>query len=139
VLNLVVNARDSAPKAGILIELRNIAAGVFDPLSWPELAPGDYVECRISDDGAGMSPAVLRRACEPFFTTKTEGKGTGLGLAQVYGFARQSGGSVKIESALGVGTSITILLPRAASPHANGADATEPDTRSENPQTADAG
>ena len=77
--------------------------------------PGDYVAVRVTDNGTGMSPEVLARVFEPFFTTKGPGNGTGLGLAQVHGLAVQSGGDVYIESKLGEGTTVTLLLPRATS------------------------
>jgi CheY-like chemotaxis protein len=77
-----------------------------------ELSPGDYVCLSVSDNGSGMSEAVLARACEPFFTTKELGKGSGLGLAQVYGFARQSGGGLVIDSAVGEGNTVSVYLPR---------------------------
>jgi signal transduction histidine kinase len=79
-----------------------------------ELAPGDYVGVSVIDDGEGMSPGVLRRATEPFFTTKGR-RGTGLGLSQVYGFVRQVGGALRIESAPGAGTAVHLLFRRA--PH----------------------
>ena len=80
-----------------------------------DLTPGEYVVVRVSDTGVGMSPEVQRRAFEPFYTTKDVGKGTGLGLAQIYGFARQSGGTVTIDSVPGKGTTVRLYLPRAAS------------------------
>jgi signal transduction histidine kinase len=114
VMNLVVNARDAMPKGGsIAISAFNLPKAEFDRYSWPELSPGDYVGCRVRDDGEGMPPEVAARACDPFFTTKGEGRGTGLGLSQVHGFARQCGGTLKVESAIDVGTTVTILLPRA--------------------------
>jgi len=73
--------------------------------------PGDYVEITVEDTGQGIPPAVLERVFEPFFTTKEIGKGTGLGLSMVYGFAQQSGGEVRIESTVGTGTRVTLLLP----------------------------
>ncbi|MBL7660657.1 hybrid sensor histidine kinase/response regulator, partial [Escherichia coli] len=76
-----------------------------------ELAQGDYVEIAVADTGTGMAEDTLRRAMEPFFTTKPRGKGTGLGLAQIYGSAQQVGGAVRIESALGQGTTVRVLLP----------------------------
>ena len=79
-----------------------------------EPAAGDYVAVSVSDTGTGMSEAVLARAFEPFFTTKEIGKGSGLGLAQVFGFAKQSGGGVRIDSTPGVGTTVSVFLPRAA-------------------------
>jgi signal transduction histidine kinase len=114
VLNLVVNARDaSAPGGRIEVSFANVARRELDPAQWPDLAPGDYVACRVRDEGAGMPPAVVRRSYEPFFTTKPGGRGTGLGLSQVFGFARQSGGDVHIDSKVGTGTTVTLLLPRA--------------------------
>jgi CheY-like chemotaxis protein len=87
-----------------------------------DLAPGNYVRISVSDTGGGMSEDIRSKAFEPFFTTKEPGKGSGLGLSQVYGFARQSGGTVQLESAIGRGTTVSIFLPRAigdegAEPH----------------------
>jgi signal transduction histidine kinase len=114
VMNLVVNARDAMPNGGsIAISAFNLPKAEFDHYSWPELPPGDYVGCRVRDDGEGMPPEVAAKACDPFFTTKGEGRGTGLGLSQAHGFARQCGGTLKVESATGAGTTITMLLPRA--------------------------
>jgi signal transduction histidine kinase/ActR/RegA family two-component response regulator len=108
VLNLAVNARDAMPAGGtITLRAENVAAGA-DELDV------DHVSLVIVDTGTGMPPDVRERAFEPFFTTKDIGKGSGLGLPQVYGFAKQSGGKVRIESALGVGTSVFLLLPRSA-------------------------
>jgi len=115
-MNLVVNARDARPKSPIRVMTRNVPMSDFDRRAWPELRPGDYVACCVFDDGAGMPAHIVRRAYEPFFSTKEVGKGTGLGLSQIYGFARQSGGSVRIESKPGGGTAVTILLPRALRP-----------------------
>src|SRR5215471_6254022 len=78
-----------------------------------DLAPGDYIRVNVMDSGVGMAPEVLRRAFEPFFTTKDVGKGTGLGLAQIYGFVKQSGGTATIESTPGEGTTVSLYLPRA--------------------------
>jgi CheY-like chemotaxis protein len=112
-LNLAINARDAMPLGGtVFIETRNIPAGDADRPA--ELAPGDYVAVAVADTGEGMSPAVLARVFEPFFTTKDIGKGTGLGLSQVYGLARQSGGTVRIASTPGEGTRVEVVLPRAA-------------------------
>jgi CheY-like chemotaxis protein len=77
------------------------------------VAPGDYVRLSVADTGVGMTPEVLARACDPFFTTKEVGKGSGLGLAQVYGVARQSGGALRIESTVGQGTVVEVYLPRS--------------------------
>jgi two-component system, NtrC family, sensor kinase len=112
IMNLVLNARDAKAKSTVRVEVGNHPKMHFDSLAWPELTPRDYIFCRVKDDGEGMPRDVMRRAFERYYTTKTEGKGTGLGLPQVYGFARESGGSVKIDSEVGVGTTITILLPR---------------------------
>jgi PAS domain S-box-containing protein len=108
-LNLAINARDAMPGGGSLrIETRNLC--VRDPEA--DLPAGDYAALSVVDTGTGMSEGVLARLFEPFFTTKEVGKGTGLGLAQVYGFVRQSGGGVRVQSVVGQGTTITILLPR---------------------------
>ena len=111
ILNLAINARDAMPAGGRLtIETRNVDA--VPPALVPELDHGDYVAISVTDTGTGMAPRVLARAFDPFFTTKATGKGTGLGLAQLYGFARQSGGTARIESEEGRGTTVTIYLPR---------------------------
>lgn len=107
VLNLAINARDAMPEGGKL----RIATAVRTISRDTELADGDHVELAVSDNGTGMDEATLRRAMEPFFTTKPPGKGTGLGLAQIYGSVRQAGGTVRIESAPGVGTTVRVLLP----------------------------
>ena len=114
VLNLAINARDAMPGGGtITIGTRNVAIGGAAGDA-PELPPpGDYVCVSVSDTGTGMPPEVRARVFEPFFTTKPVGKGSGLGLAQVYGVARQSGGGVTIESAPGEGTVVRVFLPRA--------------------------
>jgi CheY-like chemotaxis protein len=110
VLNLVINARDAMPEGGrVALSARTVTVEAD-----PELSPGAYVLLEVEDDGSGMAPEVLRRAMEPFFTTKGVGKGTGLGLSQVYGMARQAGGTARIESAPGEGTTVRLWLPRAA-------------------------
>ncbi|WP_257714184.1 hybrid sensor histidine kinase/response regulator [Roseomonas populi] len=111
-LNLCINARDAMPGGGVLtVGTANLS------LSGEEarrrgLTPGDYVTVRVTDTGVGMTAEVLERAFDPFFTTKPLGQGTGLGLSMVYGFARQSGGQVRIRSAPDEGTAIIVYLPR---------------------------
>ena len=114
ILNLAINARDASPVGGeLIVETANVS--LREPASRPEEpCPGDYVMVAVTDHGSGMAPEVLARAFEPFFTTKEVGKGSGLGLAQVYGFAKQSGGGVRIDTRVGAGTSIKVYLPRAA-------------------------
>jgi two-component system, cell cycle sensor histidine kinase and response regulator CckA len=113
-LNLVINARDAMPRGGALsISTRAVK---FARQAEVGLEPGHYSEIAVTDTGFGMSTDVKQRAFEPFFTTKPVGKGSGLGLAMVYGFAKQSGGHVLIESEPGRGTSIRVALPQAASP-----------------------
>jgi PAS domain S-box-containing protein len=109
VLNLVINARDAMPQGGA-VTIRSEVRGAED--SEDPLAVGqDVVAVTVADNGPGMPPDVLSRVFEPFFTTKGPGQGTGLGLAMVYGFAQQSGGLAKVETALGEGTSVSIILP----------------------------
>jgi PAS domain S-box-containing protein len=114
-LNLANNARDAMPEGGTIdIETGNATVLAGQAGRYGELEPGDYVVVSVRDDGAGMPPDVLARAFDPFFTTKPMGQGTGLGLSMVYGFARQSGGSVRIESAPGRGAEVRVMLPRHA-------------------------
>jgi signal transduction histidine kinase len=136
ILNVAANARDAMPKGGdFRVTARNLAIGSGgsaavspnpapgDPalglpgglpggLTGDEVA-GDFVALTLSDSGSGMTSEVAARAFDPYFTTKAVGAGSGLGLSQVYGFARQSGGSAIITSQPGTGTSVTLLLPRA--------------------------
>ena len=115
ILNLCVNAMDAMPRGGALtVSTREVELDEAYCAAQEMLAPGRYVAVCVADTGTGMSAEILARAFEPFFTTKPVGKGTGLGLAQVYGFARQSGGHADIESVEGAGTTIRILLPRLA-------------------------
>ena len=109
VLNLAINARDAMPDGGLL-HFGTRKVRVDDD---SEMDDGDYVELAIRDTGTGMSPEVAARAFEPFFTTKDVGKGTGLGLSMVYGVARQSGGTARIESAPGEGTTVKLYFRRA--------------------------
>ena len=112
ILNLVINARDAMQAGGrLLVETNNVRLG--PPRRPEEPALGEYVMVSVADTGSGMAPEILARAFEPFFTTKPVGKGSGLGLAQVYGFAKQSGGGVSIETSLGQGTVVRVYVPRA--------------------------
>ncbi|MGQ9369198.1 response regulator [Azospirillum sp. ST 5-10] len=116
-LNLVVNARDAMPHGGrVVITTANLTIGGDgdDPDSFPEASPGDYVSFSVVDSGEGMPPDVRERAFEPFFTTKPLGRGTGLGLSIIYGFVKQSGGAIRIDSQEGRGTTVRVALPRAA-------------------------
>jgi signal transduction histidine kinase len=110
-LNLTLNARDAMPDGGMLeIELQNVTLGED---SIPGVAAGPYVRLSVTDTGCGIAPKDLDRVFDPFFTTKEVGKGTGLGLSMVYGFVRQSGGHVAIESTVGVGTTVRLYLPKS--------------------------
>jgi PAS domain S-box-containing protein len=111
ILNLVLNARDAMPEGGRLtVETGVVDADAAFVAARPEMAEGRYVAISVTDTGVGMAPDVAERAFDPFFTTKPLGQGTGLGLSMVYGFARQSGGQVRIRSQPGLGTSVTIYL-----------------------------
>jgi PAS domain S-box-containing protein len=112
-LNLVINARDAMNGGGITIALANVTVAPGDPLAESGIKPGEFVTVAVSDTGSGMPPEVMERAFEPFFTTKPEGKGTGLGLSMAHGFAKQSGGHIRLASTPGQGTTVTLFLPRA--------------------------
>ena len=121
ILNLVINARDAMPDGGCIqvsTALTAVGASTSRHAQYAiggtlpdDLPPGDYLVIRVTDQGAGIPPDVLARVFEPFFTTKDVGRGSGLGLSTVYGFARQSGGVAAITSELGIGTSVRLLLP----------------------------
>ena len=114
ILNLAVNARDAMPQGGRLTIAATNELLAPTPNSELDVPLGECVKITVADTGAGMTPEVIAHAFEPFFTTKGFGKGSGLGLSMVYGFARQSGGNIRIQSVLGKGTAIHIYLPRAA-------------------------
>jgi two-component system cell cycle sensor histidine kinase/response regulator CckA len=117
VVNLVVNARDAQPRTGIRlkVETATLAGGAAASAG---VDPGDYVILIIADDGSGIEADVLPHIFEPFFTTKEVGRGTGLGLSTVYGIVQDAGGIVRVESTIGVGTSMMVYLPRIAEPAA---------------------
>jgi signal transduction histidine kinase len=122
VLNLAINARDAMELGGnLVVATANVTLG--SPQSPEEPPAGDYVSVGVSDNGSGMSDAVRRKVFEPFFTTREVGKGSGLGLSQVLGFAKQSGGGVRIRSVPGKGTSVFVYLPRTRLKPATGKDA----------------
>ncbi|HVG47840.1 MAG TPA: ATP-binding protein, partial [Rubellimicrobium sp.] len=111
-MNLIINARDAMPHGGtISLSAQNAAVD----MNAGDLAAGNYVQLAVEDSGTGMPPEVLARVLEPFFTTKEVGKGTGLGLSMAYGFARQSGGTLRIDSEQGHGTRVELWLPRSFS------------------------
>ena len=126
VLNLAINARDAMPDGGTL----TFSSRPIEVAGDLELEDGDYIELTITDTGVGMPPQVVERAFEPFFTTKEVGKGTGLGLSMVYGMARQSGGTARIESTPGKGTAVKLLFRKADE------EAAEAATGSEEPTSA---
>jgi len=116
-VNLAINARDAMPDGGVLtIEAGNVFLDEDYVASHAGTTTGDYVMLAVSDTGTGMPPDVVSRACEPFFSTKPMDRGTGLGLAQIYGWTKQSGGHLNIYSEVGKGTTIKLYLPRAKGP-----------------------
>lgn len=110
-LNLAINARDAMPAGGVLTIQTETLSITNELAQRRDLAPGEYVCVSVADTGTGMPPEVAKRAFDPFFTTKPLGEGTGLGLSMIYGFAKQSGGQVMIDSTLGVGTTVLMYLP----------------------------
>jgi two-component system, NtrC family, sensor kinase len=131
ILNLAVNARDAMPNGGKLtIEASNSYLDENYCRQNAEIRPGQYIQIAVTDTGSGMAKDVIDRAFEPFYTTKQSGQGTGLGLSQVYGFVKQSGGHVKIYSERGEGTTIKIYLPRFVGPSAAAEEAAREPSRS---------
>ena len=115
ILNLVVNARDAMPDGGRLtLETASDHVGDSDPRASPDLPPGQYSVLTVSDTGIGMDPAIVPNIFDPFFTTKEPGRGTGLGLATVYGIVKQGGGHVEVETAPGAGALFRLYFPAAA-------------------------
>lgn len=113
-LNILINARDAMaeqPARRLVIQTRNVSIRADEPTTYDNLLPGHYVCVSVTDNGSGMSPDVLAHVLDPFFTTKEEGKGTGLGLSMVYGFAKQSGGAVRLYSEEGHGTTVRLYFP----------------------------
>jgi PAS domain S-box-containing protein len=128
--NLCVNARGAIDGSGsIAVSTANHIISTTDELSADELPPGDYVRLKVSDSGCGMDQQTLSHIFEPFFTTKEVGKGTGLGLATVYGVIKQNGGTISADSEVGHGTTFTILLPRHLGQEAEESDSALPDTK----------
>jgi CheY-like chemotaxis protein len=116
-LNLAINARDAMPAGGRLtIKVDNTALGVGDVDGAHDARAGEYVSIEVRDTGEGMTATTRERAFEPFFTTKPDGKGSGLGLSMAYGFVRQSGGYMQLESEPGQGSAVRIYLPRSTDP-----------------------
>ncbi|MEI6001925.1 PAS domain S-box protein [Paraburkholderia bengalensis] len=112
-LNLAINSRDAMPEGGLLTFGLSNAVLDAKAAAASQTTPGEYVKMTVTDTGAGMSAEVVERAFDPFFTTKPEGEGTGLGLSMAYGFVLQSGGHIELASTPGVGTTVTIYLPRS--------------------------
>ncbi len=113
IINLVVNARDAMPEGGeIHLRTRNVTEAEAEGLTYTGMPAADYVLIEVEDTGTGMSPEIMEKIFEPFFSTKELGKGTGLGLSMVYGIIKQTGGFIYPESTLGKGTTFRIFLPR---------------------------
>jgi signal transduction histidine kinase/ActR/RegA family two-component response regulator len=134
VLNLAFNARDAMANGGSITVRAENAPAWRGPAGHSKSLAGDFVRLAVSDTGSGMTPEVQARAFEPFFTTKEVGKGSGLGLAQAYGFAHGSGGLVTIDSEVGRGTTVTVMLPRCHAEAAQTEAADAPRARAANGQ-----
>jgi two-component system, cell cycle sensor histidine kinase and response regulator CckA len=137
IVNLAVNARDALPSGGrITVSTANVDILPRDASAHPDIRPGPHVLLSMEDTGLGMNQEVRSHLFEPFFTTKEKGKGTGLGLATVYGIVSQSGGHIRVESAPGRGSAFRIFLPRMDAPGDGARHAPEPDgTRIPSPGT----
>jgi signal transduction histidine kinase/CheY-like chemotaxis protein len=134
-LNLAINARDAMPEGGrLMMDATNVIVDDTADTAQVDLAPGQYVAITVADTGTGMPPEVLARVFDPFFTTKPIGQGTGLGLSMIYGFVKQSGGHIRIDSRIGAGTKVWIFLPRYAGTLVE----PEPPEPTEPPRAADA-
>ncbi|MCP4711666.1 MAG: response regulator, partial [Planctomycetes bacterium] len=113
-LNLAINARDAMQNGGtILIQTAEVILDETYTRLYEETTPGNYIQVTVTDTGTGMPPEILEKVFEPFFTTKEVGKGSGLGLSMVYGFAKQSGGHITIDSEVGHGTTVNLYMPRS--------------------------
>ncbi len=114
IINLLANARDAIDPVSGKIELKITSCAIDDKeaSTWTDIVPGEYVLFQVFDNGRGMSPEELQRACEPFYSTKSPSAGTGLGLSSVLGFVRQSGGDLQLKSTEESGTSVSFLLPK---------------------------
>jgi CheY-like chemotaxis protein len=136
VLNMLVNARDALSSGGtVTISTRNFSVSEGQEPPLPGMTPGSYVQLSIGDTGVGMSPETLNHAFEPFFTTKEVGKGSGLGLSQVFGFVKQSGGYIQLDSRLGQGTTVRIYLPKLAESDISGEKRDSPVARHDGRET----
>ena len=118
ILNLAINARDAMPRGGMLIVTTENTTLLDEQAAQAEVAPGDYLTITVTDTGEGIPNEVMERIFEPFYTTKDVGKGSGLGLSMVFGFAKQSGGHLTAYSEVGLGSSFRLYLPRAVAKHA---------------------